>query len=145
VRDRVALLRAAVGVGLVVAAVVAATASGKSNVVPARAFYTPGSHGANCEIDAFVRIKSSTWCVVEPPTVPAQKALGVTLTRSGHLKICRGLRCVGNASNHEPKLRYGHSVSFGAFRCTSLKRGVRCVVTKLGHGFLLGAHRVKRV
>jgi hypothetical protein len=40
---------------------------------------------------------------------------------------------------------YGHSVSWTAARCTSLKTGMRCVLTRTGHGFLInlaGIHRV---
>jgi hypothetical protein len=82
--------------------------------------------------------------VVGPPKVSASKALGATLTPSGPLVICHGLKCVSNAPQHARTLRYGHSISHGPFRCTALRRGVHCVVRKLGYGFLLSAHRVTR-
>jgi hypothetical protein len=40
---------------------------------------------------------------------------------------------------------YGHAVSWTTARCTSLKIGMRCVLKRTGHGFLInlaGIHRV---
>ncbi len=89
-------------------------------------------------------IPTSVWCV-EELKVPPSKALGVTLTRKGHLKICRGEKCVGNPATDTPTLRYGHAISLGPFRCTSLRAGVRCLLKRTQRGFLLSAHRVERV
>ena len=58
--------------------------------------------------------------------------------------ICHGQKCVGNPPEDARTLRYGHSISVGPFRCTALRRGVHCVVKKLGYGFLLSAHHVTR-
>jgi hypothetical protein len=82
-----------------------------------------------------------TFCVVEPPEVRASKAIGATLLPPGHLVLCHGSKRVGNAPEDA---RYGHSISVGPFRCTALRRGVHCLVKKLGYGFLLSAHRVTR-
>jgi hypothetical protein len=123
---------------------VAGWSSGVSDQ-PAQAFVTPGPNGASCEIDVIVpNLPKRTWCVVEPPKVKASKAIGATLTPSGYLVICHGLKCVGNAPEQTRTLRYGHSISVGPFRCTALRRGVHCVVKKLGYGFLLSADRVTR-
>jgi len=35
-------------------------------------------------------------------------------------------------------------VQVGPFRCTSLRSGIRCVVSASGHGFLIGASVFKR-
>jgi len=71
--------------------------------------------------------------------------MAVTMRPSGKLKACHGLRCIGNSPVGTRKLAAGHSITLGPFRCTSLRVGVRCVVTKLGHGFRLSAHGLKRV
>jgi hypothetical protein len=42
-------------------------------------------------------------------------------------------------------LAVGRSIELGPFRCTSLRAGVRCVVTKLGHGFTLSTRGVTRI
>ena len=111
-----------------------------------RFFFTPGPNRASCEIDAGVRgIPDSAWCLVGPPQVTVRNAVGVELTPSGKLHVCHGLRCIGNAPINTPTLRFGRSIELGPFRCTSLSTGVRCVVKKLGHGFLLGAHGLTRV
>jgi hypothetical protein len=133
-------------IGLVglTALVIAATAYGSPE--SQRFFLTQGPNGASCEIDAGVSgLPTSTWCVVGPPHLTFSKAVGVTLRASGRLEVCHGGRCVGNAPSGTSTLRYGRSITLGPFRCTSLQVGVRCIVTKLGHGFTLGAHGVTRV
>jgi len=110
-----------------------------------RVFFTPGLNAASCEIDVGLpALPTSVWCV-EELKVPVNKAIGVTLTRKGHLKICRGEKCVGNPATNTPTLRYGRVLSLGPFRCTSLRAGVRCLVKATRQGFLLSAHRVERV
>ena len=136
--------RLSLGVACALLAIAAPSARASAGVQ--RFFFTPGPNGSSCEIDVAVPgLPTSTWCIVEPPKVPASKAIGVTLRENGDLGICRGGQCVGNAPERTPTLRYGRSISVGPFRCTSLRAGVRCVVTKLGRGFMLGAHSVKRV
>jgi len=122
----------------------AATASGSGT--SQRFFFTSGPNGARCEIDVGAPgLPNSTWCVVGPPQLPFAKAVGVSLSASGHLRVCHGGGCVGNAPTGTPTLRYGRSLSLGPFRCTALRTGVRCIVTARGHGFVLGAHGVTRV
>jgi len=135
------------GIALCAAAVVLASASvAAAGGGSARWFFTPGANGASCELD-FGRpgIPNQAWCVVGPPQVKENKAVGVGLSPAGKLHACRGVSCLGNAPEHTPTLAYGKSVSLGPFRCTSLKTGVRCVVARSGHGFLLGAHGYTRV
>jgi hypothetical protein len=111
-----------------------------------RFFFTVGPNGASCEIDVGVPgLPTQAWCVVGPPHLAARKAIGVALTAAGAVKACHGLRCVGNAPERTPTLGYGQSIGLGPFRCTSLRRGVRCIVSKFGHGFLLGSHGLARV
>jgi len=111
-----------------------------------RVFFTPGPNSASCEIDVRVAgLATETWCGVGPPRLPASRAIGVTLTPSGKLVVCHGLRCVGNAPLSTPMLHHGRSVALGPFHCTSLRSGVRCLVSKLGHGFVLGARGLTRI
>jgi hypothetical protein len=136
---RVALAVTLLSLGISTAATPASTGS-------QRFFFTPGPNGASCEIDVGVPgLSAQAWCVVGPPHLPARNAIGVALTAAGAVKVCHGLRCVGNAPDKTPTLRYGRSIGLGPFRCTSLRQGVRCIATKLGHGFLLGSHGLTRV
>jgi len=78
------------------------------------------------------------YCLSAP--TPA-KAVSVQMSAAGKLQICRGEKCMSNPPDGEAMLRAGQSVSAGPFRCTVLKGTnpkVRCLVTKLGHGFQLG-------
>ena len=110
-----------------------------------RVFFTPGPNAASCEIDVGLpSLPTSVWSV-EEFKVLLKKALGVTLTRKGHLKICRGEKCVRNPATGTPTLRYGDAISLGPFRCTSLRAGVRCLIKRTRHGFVLSARNVERV
>ena len=66
------------------------------------------------------------------------------LHANGVTKLCRGLQCVGNSPTNATLLGFGRSVQVGPFRCTSLRSGIRCVVSASGHGFLIGASVFKR-
>ena len=132
---QLAAVAAAVGV-------LAAPAAGSGGA--ARWFFTPGPNGASCELD-LRRPLTEADCLVGPPQRPAAKAIAVTMSPSGRLTLCRGLRCVGNAPTGTPTIPYGSHVELGPFRCTSLRAGVRCIVTTLGRGFQLGAHGVTRI
>ena len=41
-------------------------------------------------------------------------------------------------------LGYGRSVQHKTFRCTSRQIGMRCVVMRSGHGFVISRARLKR-
>jgi hypothetical protein len=105
-----------------------------------RHFLTPGPNRTTCDIDA-----SSVVCLVESPQVPLLNAIRVTMIRTGKLSVCHGLICTGGSTESAPTLAYGHAIVSGPFRCSASLAGVRCVVVKLGHGFVLGSHGVKRV
>jgi hypothetical protein len=125
-----------------VIAAAGAAAGRSSQPKPPQFFFTPGPNGANCEIDLVPDLPRRVFCAVEPPKVKASKAIGATLTPTGRLIVCHGRKCVGNPPATARKLRYGHSISGGPFRCTALRRGVHCVVKTLGHGFLLSRRSV---
>jgi hypothetical protein len=132
-------------VGVVLgAALLCGAASG--SISGQRFFFTPGPNGASCEVDVGIRgLPNAASCLIGPPKLSAAHAISVTLFPSGTVRVCHGLRCIGNAPEHTPTLLYGRSVSLGPFRCTSLRSGVRCLVVKLERGFLLGRHGVRRI
>ncbi|HKD95230.1 MAG TPA: hypothetical protein VKB43_11035 [Gaiellaceae bacterium] len=108
-----------------------------------RFFFTPGRNGASCEIDFDMPELSEAWCLAYQSSRPERTALAVALRPDGTIKVCHG--CVGNAPDQTQTLRYGQSVSLGPFRCTALRAGVRCVIRKSGHGYLLGIQRLRRI
>ena len=123
-----------------------ATALVALSVVPSsgaavRWFLSPhaGLDQVGCEV-ASKRPRLGTYA--ECQTARPQRAM--TLHANGVSHICRGLQCVGNSPTNATVLAYGHSVRVGPFRCTSLRAGIRCVVTASGHGFLIGPSAFKR-
>lgn len=87
-------------------------------------FHDSGSTGASCQ-------------TVTPPR-------SVTLQPDGRTRICRGQRCIGNASENFVTLRYGRSVRLGPYRCSSSHSGIGCVV-RSGRGFLISRQHIKRL
>lgn len=73
-----------------------------------------------------------------------KRAKSIRLRRSGAMRVCRGIGCLGNGPENAFTLRYGRSVTVGPFRCTSLERGMRCKVIRSGHGFLISKQRIRR-
>jgi hypothetical protein len=71
----------------------------------------------------------------------------VNMGADGRLKICRGIRCVGcGCDETKPRsLGYGSQVTYGRFRCRSLRSGVECIVIQSGKGFLISRSGVRRV
>lgn len=124
------------------AGVIAVPAPG--SVGAARWFFTPGRSGVSCQLEVR-RPTTDASCLAYQPGSPYRTAVAVTMSASGKLSICRGLRCIGNAPEHTPTLAAGRSIELGPFRCTSLTAGVRCIVTKLGHGFRLSTLGVNRI
>jgi hypothetical protein len=52
---------------------------------------------------------------------------------------------MSNPPDNVTMLRPGQSLKAGPFRCTAVKTGIRCLVAKLGHGFLIGSHSLTRL
>ena len=69
----------------------------------------------------------------------------VTMDGAGRLRICRGVRCLGNPAQGTATLRYGARTSVGRFQCRSQFSGVRCTVTRSGKGFLIDKTGVRPV
>jgi hypothetical protein len=71
--------------------------------------------------------------------------ISATLNRRGHVKLCRGVMCIGDAGEGDPVLRPGHSRRVGRFRCTAHTHSVTCKVIRTGKGFRMGKHHAVRV
>jgi hypothetical protein len=101
-----------------------------------RWFHSP-SGNIECEVAADPR-GSYAYCQTFKPPRSAK------LSAAGHVRVCVGVRCVGNGPLNAFTLRYGKTVRVGPFRCTSGRSGMGCVVTRSGHGFLISRERVAR-
>jgi hypothetical protein len=99
----------------------------------AKFFHSP-SKNIQCEVRS-----AGAYCQTFTPL------RSVKLTPAGTFKVCKGASCVGDGPTDAFTLSYGHSVSVGAFRCTSLASGMKCVVTRLGHGFMISRAGVARI
>jgi hypothetical protein len=102
-------------------------------------FLSP-SGNISCEV-ASNRGKLGTYAFCE--TVKAPRS--VLLHSDGSMKVCSGVQCLGNAPLDAFTLGYGKSVRVGPFRCTSLTRGMRCIVARSGHGFLISRDSLQKL
>lgn len=130
---------------LVAVGALAAPAPG-SNVSP-RWFVTPGQN-VSCEL-GLDRHGSSpvtyVFCLAYRAGSPYRTAVAVRMSGTARLTVCHGLPCIGNHPPRVPTLKAGRSIRLGPFRCTSLHKGVRCIVTRLGRGFRLSTGGLERV
>src|SRR5437762_4473291 len=102
-------------------------------------FFGPGPT-TSCELDAGVpTVGTAAYCQTYP------HAQSATLRADGSLKICHGMKCIGNPPEMTPTLVFGASLTTGPFRCTSLHTGIKCVVMKTGHGFLISPTTITKV
>jgi hypothetical protein len=102
-------------------------------------FFAPGVT-TSCEMDSgMATIGTAVYC----QTAPHYES--VILRANGKLRICHGVKCIGNPPDGVPTLTYGAWLDNGPIRCTSLKAGVKCVVRKTGKGFLISPTSIKRV
>jgi hypothetical protein len=121
-------------IGIALALSFSASASGQT----AQRFFVSPSGNISCEIDLFSAANRTAYCQTVSP------AASITLFPDGHVKKCVGVRCLGNAPEGVRALAYGASTALGPFRCTSLTTGVRCVVSRSRHGFLINRSGVFR-
>jgi hypothetical protein len=127
------------------AAVAASPAVGSRTA--ARWFFTPGKV-VHCELGLNrhgLHPPTYVFCLAYRGGRPYRTARAVTMNTAGALTVCHGLKCIGNSPVSTVMLKAGHSIVVGPFRCTSLRPGVRCVVTKLGRGFRLSARGLRRI
>jgi hypothetical protein len=134
---RLRLIAVAVAAALSVSAA-ASAATGIHRFIGVR-----GIPNLDCEIAAGVPgLGTFVYCL--SARTPA-KAVSVQMSAAGKLNICHGTKCMSNPPDNVAMLRQGQSLKAGPFRCTAVKTGIRCVVTKLGHGFLIGLHGLTRL
>jgi hypothetical protein len=69
----------------------------------------------------------------------------VRMTRTGRLKLCRGVHCLGDPATNTRVLGYTERITVGRFQCISQHAGVTCTVIRPGKGFLIDKTRVHRV
>ncbi len=101
-------------------------------------FYSP-SRNLSCEMADRDARGSYVYC----QSVKAPK--NVRMSLDGRLKICRGIKCLGNPAENTPALGYGRKITIGRFACSSQKSGVKCTVTRSGKGFLISRTGVRRI
>jgi hypothetical protein len=128
--NRLALVGVVVGSALLL--LPAASGSSGSGRAAQRAFLSP-SGNISCEMDRGNGVGTMAYCQSGRPPQNA------TLYPDGHVIACygTGADCLGNPGDRTPTLAYGRSIRLDPFRCTSLRRGVRCVVIRSRHGFLI--------
>ena len=116
--------------------VLAMPASGDGAV----AWIASPSGNITCQISN--RYAGSTDVYCQSERVPESVTMGI----KGRLRICRGQRCLGNApADSTVTLGFGKSRAVGPFRCTSLRQGVRCVVTATSRGFVIDRRTIAPV
>ncbi len=130
-------------IGLLVAATMAVLAPSASAKVK---FFQSPSGNIGCVIDrqSGVRcdIRNRDW---RPPPKPASCQLdwghGLVVERRGrgHF-VCAGDTTLGQGR----RLAYGDAIRRGRFRCVSSRSGMRCVIRRNGHGFVLSRERARR-
>jgi len=125
----------AVAVALVLSSVLLASGAAATGRVHQRSFKSPHG-GPVCTISRGKPLGTKASCLFEPPAHYA------TLYPDGHVEACFGTKggaaCASNPDSfRDPTLAYGRSIALGPFRCTSLRKGMRCVVARSGHGFLI--------
>ena len=102
------------------------------------------SPSENVQCDLGVNVGSISAFAHCQTAITRLSARSVTMTASGHLKICAGVACLANPPENVHVLAYGHHTTLGPFRCVSLTTGVRCRVPS-GRGFLIGPSGVTRI
>jgi hypothetical protein len=75
----------------------------------------------------------------KPRNCPGDWANGMQVALQGSGRFT----CVNDAVPAGRKLAYGESIRRGPFRCTSRRRGMRCVNVRNGHGFALSRSRAR--
>ncbi len=101
-------------------------------------FHSP-SGSIECDLGVHVGdISAFAYCQTASPS------RSVTMSTSGHLKICDGIGCLSNAPLDVPVLAYGHHTTLGPFRCQSSRSGVRCRVSS-GRGFRISRSGIERI
>lgn len=93
---------------------------------------------------AYCEIREHDWRLPpRPSTCPAEADWGAGSNVDSRGKVRFGACATDTVLGSTRILAYGSSVRVGALRCTSERRGVTCVHTGNGHGFLLSRARYR--
>ncbi|MGD0453712.1 MAG: DUF4232 domain-containing protein [Solirubrobacteraceae bacterium] len=105
-------------------------------------YFRSPSAGIQCELGVNVgSVPAFAYCQTATSRMSIRS---VTMTSSGHLKICAGVACLANPPENVHVLAHGHHTTLGPFRCVSLSAGVQCRVAS-GRGFLIGPSGITRI
>jgi hypothetical protein len=69
----------------------------------------------------------------------------VRMNPTGRLRLCRGVRCLGDPATNARVLGYTQRITVGRFQCASQHAGIKCTVIRSGKGFLIDNTSVHRV
>jgi hypothetical protein len=122
---------AALAVALLATAALPGSALPNQQAARGASFFHSPSGNIECELDwqRGSGIADAAYCqTFQPPR-------SVTMRPSGAMRLCTGVRCLGNGPVDAFTLQYGHATRLGPFRCISRPAGMRC--TAAGRGFLL--------
>jgi uncharacterized protein DUF6636 len=95
-----------------------------------RWFHSP-SGNIECEVAGADARGTYAYCQTFTPM------RSVKLSGDGTMRVCSGVRCLGNGPENATTLDYGGSIRVGPFRCVSRASGIRCVIVRSGHGFVI--------
>jgi hypothetical protein len=144
-------MRTRLSIALIVVAALMSVAAGTAGAT--------GSAG-RFAADGFLSPDGTTWCqgtgsevgcVSAPEGDDEGPGHGAVLRSGGKLVLCQpasagtGWKCFQNFDSSAPVLGYGRSVKIGAFRCTSSRQGIACVLRSSGKGFRISGDSVAAV
>ena len=128
----------AFAVALAVSGVVSAPATSASPNNAAEFFARNPQGMVSCAIYSGYAGVTQTFC----ESYSSHREAKTTLSAGGLVSVCIGHNpskdaCnLGNAGDNARTLGYGRRVSVGRFRCSVLRKGVKCIVVTSGRGFL---------
>jgi hypothetical protein len=98
-------------------------------------------HGRiSCQVSSGGAFGTSAYCQSTKP------ASSVMLHKTGAVRICKGVACLGNAPENATTIKAGKDVVVGPFDCyTDQHHTVTCFVTKSGKGFEVTSTQIKKV
>jgi hypothetical protein len=110
--------------------------------------------------DGFLSPDGKTWCqgtATEVGCVSFRAGAsqgpghGAVLRKGGKVVLCPessagpSWKCFQNFDETAPKLGYGKQATIGAFRCSSARQGITCVLRATGKGFRIDAEKAVAV
>jgi hypothetical protein len=132
---------------LVVALVLAGSASQATAATKAAAFFSPLRPGVlGCKMFDPSTAGFNVYCQFDPVNSPKLSRLSVKMGVGGRFTLCHENCPTAELGEGVRALGFGKQATVGRFRCLSLRTGVKCIVIRSGKGFLIsskGVHAVK--